>query len=380
MPLSRRALLTRLGAAGVVAAAPRSVLSAGAPPSVDRSGHEAPPGRIRLDRNENAYGPSPHALAALQQVAAEGLHRYPDTCADTLRSRVARVHNVRPDQVVLGCGSTEILRMAVDACVGPSRHLVTARPTFAWMAVCARRSGAVVAAVPLTANHSHDLDRMRARIDSAAGLVYICNPNNPTGTLTRRRDIEAFIRSLPPSTYVLVDEAYHHYAGESSDYASFIDRPVDDPRVIVSRSFSKIYGLAALRVGYAICATETARLLESQELPAGINLGAALAAVAALDDADHVRACMERNVDDRQEFLNQANARMLRVIDSQTNFLMVNTGVPAGQIVEHFARHDVLVTGPVDGFETHIRVSLGTASDMRQFWSVWDRLPAHHMM
>ena len=234
--------------------------------------------------------------------------------------------------------------------------------------------------MPLRANYSHDLDAMLARTDATTGLAYICNPNNPTGTLTRRRDLEAFIGKLPPSAYLLIDESHHHYAGESSDYVSFIDRPVNNPRVFVARSFSTVYGLAGLRVGYAICAPETARLLRAAQLADSVNVGAADAALVALGDMDHVRTCVQRNTDDRQEFYNQANARMVRVIDSQTNFVMVNTGVPAAQVVEHFKRHDVLVTGPVTDFETHIRVSLGTPDEMRRFWSVWDRMPFRHMM
>src|SRR5207237_7465457 len=111
-------------------------------------------------------------------------------------------------------------------------------------------------AVPLSKDYSHDLAGMLARSDAATGLVYVCNPNNPTGSLTRRRDLDVFIRQLPETTYVLIDEAYHHYVGESSDYASFLDRPLDDRRVIVARSFSKISGLAGLRIGYAVAAPE----------------------------------------------------------------------------------------------------------------------------
>src|SRR5206468_11478150 len=149
-----------------------------------------------------------------------------------------------------GCGSAEILRMAADAFLGFGKKIIVARPTFELMSDCARGAAAEVVAIPLTRDYSHDLSAMLARCDSSTGLVYICNPNNPTGTLTRRRDLEAFVRQLPEKTFVLIDEAYHHYVGESSDYASFIDRPNDDGRVIVTRSFSKIHGLAGMRVGY----------------------------------------------------------------------------------------------------------------------------------
>src|SRR5439155_21580299 len=150
-------------------------------------------------------------------------------------------------------------------------------------------------------DYSHDLDGMRARTD-AAGLVYICNPNNPTGSLTRRHELEAFLRELPATTHVLIDEAYHDYVGESSEHVSFIDRPLDDRRVMVTRSFSKIHGLAGLRIGYAIAAPDTARALASHRLSDGVNVLAARAAAAALQDAEHVRTNVSRNMDDRQEF------------------------------------------------------------------------------
>src|SRR5439155_16126808 len=145
--------------------------------------------------------------------------------------------------------------------LGSRRGAIVAQPTFEQIRVSAERAGAGVVAVPLRLDYSHDLAAMLTRSDASTGLVYICNPNNPTGTLTPRCDLEAFIRELPETTHVLIDEAYHHYAGTSADYASFIDRPIDDGRVIVTRTFSKVYGLAGLRIGYAIASPETVRRL-----------------------------------------------------------------------------------------------------------------------
>jgi histidinol-phosphate aminotransferase len=334
---------------------------------------------IRLSRNENAYGPSAKVVATMQEAARTVANRYPKADAAALRSKIAAVHHVTSEQIVLGCGAGEILRMAADAFVGPRKTLIVARPTFEVIGEYARRAGAEVIDVPLTRNYSHDLDAMLARSDAATGLVYICNPNNPTGSLTRRQDIEAFLQKLPATTTVLIDEAYHHYAGTSSDYASFIDHPVDDSRVIVARTFSKIYGLAGLRIGYAVAAVRMARRLASYALPEDVNVVAAKAASTALDDTEHVRLSVKRNDDDRQELFNQANARMLRAIDSRTNFVMLNTGRPAAEIVEHFKKNNVLVSGPFAPFDTYIRVSLGTPAEMREFWRVWDLLPAHKM-
>ena len=160
--------------------------------------------------------------------------------------------------------------------------------------------------------------------DARAGLVYVCNPNSPTGTLTRRGDIEGFLSALPPSVYVVVDEAHHNYVPRTLETLSFLDRRVDDDRVIVVRSFSNLYGLAGLRVGYTVTTRETAKRLEEHKLTHNITVVGARAALAALDDAGYVAERIRRNSDERQEFFNQVHARMLRVIDSQTNFVMLD--------------------------------------------------------
>ena len=264
-------------------------------------------------------------IRVLQEAVATATQRYPEYESDALQRRLASLHGVTPDRIVLGCGSTEVLRMAADAFLGPRTKVVTALPTFDVLGRFAEQRDAAVVAVPLTDQHAHNLERMLTSVDAATRLVYICNPNNPTGTLTRRQDLEAFLQKLPQGTYVVIDEAYHHYVEPSAEYASFIDRAIDDPRIIVTRSFSKLFGLAGARVGYAVASPSTARMLSACRLPDGVNALAARAAVAAVDDVEHVRLTVQRNANERQEFFNQANARMLRVVDSQANFVMLNT-------------------------------------------------------
>ena len=370
MTISRRILLQRLstGAAATVAVPWLAKLCAAGP-----SGRP-----IRLNRNENAHGPSEQAIAAVRQ-AVTWASRYADDETEALRRKIAACHRVTPEQVVLGCGSGEVMRMAVDALVGSQKKLIVALPTFDVIGDAARRVDAEVVAIPLKKDYSHDLEVMLARSDASTGLIYLCNPNNPTGTLTDRHDLEAFIRRLPATISVLIDEAYHHYVGESSDYASFIDRPIDDDRVIVARTFSKIYGLAGLRIGYAIAAPRTSRLLAAHRLPDDLNAVAATTAIAALGDVEHVRVSARRNTDDRQEFFNQANARMLRWIDSRTNFVLLHVARPAVDVIEHFNKHEILVGRPIPAFDKSIRVSLGTPTEMREFWRVWDLMPAHQM-
>ena len=177
---------------------------------------------------------------------------------------------------------------------------------------------------------------------------------------------------MPSNVYVLMDEAYHHYVGESPEYTSFIDRPVNHERLIVTRSFSKVHRLAGVRIGYAITTRDTARTLAARQLGDSVSGVAARAARAALDDTAHVRMSVGRNIDDRQEFVNQAISRMLRPVDSHANFFMVHTGGPGVEVVEHLAKHGILVGGP---FDAAIRVSLGTQEEMREFWRAWDLMP-----
>jgi histidinol-phosphate aminotransferase len=180
---------------------------------------------------------------------------------------------------------------------------------------------------------------------------------------------------------VLIDEAYHEYVGPSSDYASFIDHPVDDKRVIVVRTFSKIYGLAGLRLGYAVSSEEVSLKLSSLRLERGVNILGVLAAAAALDDSDYVRLSFKKNADARQEFYNQTNVRMLRQVDSLTNFVFMKTGLPSSQVIEHFRRNNIILGPLVPQMDRYVRVTVGTREDMREFWRVWDLQPggSHNM-
>lgn len=378
MTISRRGLFRQLGAGAAIGLGiPSLARAAEVGDALVAEASSAKP--VRLHRNENAFGPSATVVSAIRAASASLLSRYPDATDDLLRRKLAKLHGVAANRVVLGCGSDDVLGMAILA-FGTGRKVIVADPTYGAFVDRARVTAAELVAVPLRSDYSHDLDAMLSRADSSTGIVFICNPNNPTGSVTRRRDLEAFIAKLPASTTVVIDEAYHYYVGGSSDYASFIDRPIDDPRVIVTRTFSTVHGLGGLRVGYAIASAQAAARLETSGLSNNINSVAALAAVAALDDVDYVRTMIRRNVDDRQEFANQANARMLRVVDSHANFVLLNTGRPAADMVEHFRKNGVLVAGPFHSFDKHIRVSLGSPAELQEFWRVWDLMPANHVM
>lgn len=329
---------------------------------------------IRLYSNENAYGPSPRVADAIKSSLGS-VYRYPRLEYGSLIERIANFHHVKPEQILLGCGSTEILRMAAFAFLGSGKQLIQASPTFEAIGRYARSAGADVISVPLTPNFSHDVGAMLARATSATTLVYICNPNNPTASLTARKDLEDFIAKLPASTYVVIDEAYHHFVGRSAMYASFIDNPVQNTRVIAARTFSKIYALAGLRLGYAVAAPGVVQQMRKFASDDNVNAVVTQAAAAALDDTDQVNASIVRNANDRQEFFNQAMLRSLKPIDSHANFVMMNTMHPADRVIQDFYKGKILIGRHFPPLDTYVRVSLGRPEEMLAFWRVWDTLP-----
>lgn len=373
MPTSRRGFLHSLGAGAAASA------TAFWPDSSKAFTFEPPrpkldDGFIRLNGNENAYGPSPKVVEAIKS-SFDGANRYPRMEYESLAERIASSHNVKPEQILLGCGSSEILRMAACAFLGSGKQVLQAAPTFEAVERYARAVDSDAISVRLTPKFSHDLDGMLGRATGSTTLVYICNPNNPTASLTPRKDLETFIAKLSASTIVVIDEAYHHFAGSSGAYASFIDRPIHDDRVIVTRTFSKVYGLAGLRLGYAVAAPKLVQQMRAFTTENSINAIVTRAAMAALDDSAGTEAAIQRNADDRQEFFNQAMARMLKPIDSHANFVMMNAFHPTEEVIHLFHKSNILIGRPFPPLDTYIRVSLGLPEEMGAFWRAWDTLP-----
>ena len=373
MPLSRRKFL-ELGtvAAGVTAASSILNMPGFAMPEPQRSvkvGRE-----ILLNSNENPYGAFPSVRKAMVDAISVS-NRYPDYEFDALWDSLAKLHGCKAEEITLGCGSTDILRMAAVAFCSPHNSLVMAHPTFEALGMYAARTGTPNVKVPLRSDYSHDLEQMLAKAKQGAGLVYICNPNNPTGSITPRKEIEHFITELPQETYVLIDEAYHHFVQPRADYVSFADRRVADPRIIVARTFSKIYGMAGLRLGYAVGTKDTIEKLSASHVYDNPNCIAARAGAAALADSASLDDAIRRTLRDRDEFNREAKTRRLETISSHANFVMLNAARPTRAVIDHFKSHRILIGRPFPPFDTQVRVSLGTPAEMKQFWQVWDQMP-----
>jgi len=322
---------------------------------------------VRLSANENPYGPSADALAAMREALLTGF-RYPDEAQVTLRNTIAKLHSVPADQVILGDGSSEILKLTAAAFCSPSRKVVMADPTFEAMGAYARAAGAEVVKVPLTSGYAHDLAKMAAVPN--AGAIYICNPNNPTASITSKDAVRRFLDSVPQDTAVLVDEAYFHYA-DSPDYESVAPFVEMRPNLIVARTFSKIYAMAGIRCGYAIAQRALVQKMDQQKAWDSMNAVALAGARASLLDSDHVAAGRKRNSATRQHVVNTLTSLGYEVIPSQANFFMVDIKRNVKPVIAALREHGVHVGRPFPAMPQHLRVTVGTADEMEAFLSAF---------
>jgi len=364
-PLSRRQFAVGVGAAIAVAARPTL-----ASRLFQRPSH--PPGMIRLDANENPYGPSPKALAAITNSETISM-RYPDDAYEGIRDDIGRLHNVKPEQVILGCGSTEILRIADMATLAADGNVVAAEPTFEAVLRYARATRAAPVKVPLTSDFRHDLPRMAAQCTSRTGLVYVCNPNNPTGTFVTRDELSRFFPEVPKSTMILVDEAYFHFA-DDTQYASATEWLETVPNLVVARTFSKVYGLAGMRLGYAVGSKSTIDLMSAHLLSDSCNAAVLAAGRAGLEDQAYVSSCRSRILATRTAVVARLRSKGFRVLDSQTNFFMVDTGSDVHSSIEEFRKRGIIVGRKFPSTPNWLRVTVGTDDEMHVFSSAFEEI------
>ncbi|MFQ5817005.1 MAG: histidinol-phosphate transaminase [Terriglobia bacterium] len=331
---------------------------------------------ILLNSNENPYGPSPAALEAMV-AAHEVACRYPDYWAYELQERLAAFHGVSQEMVEVTCGSTEVLKVAAQAFAGPGRRLVLADPTFEAIAHYAETAGGEVIKVPLDAHYRHDLDAMAAAARAQPGLLYLCNPNNPTGTVVSHQAVAQLLAQVPAETVVLVDEAYHHYV-ESPDYASALDSVLaGHPGVIVSRTFSKIYGMAGLRLGYALAHEELIEKMRPHQVLESWNVMACVAALASLEDTELVPRGRARNKQARDYVRGEMKRRGYSTLPSETNFMMIDLGQEVTPVIEAFREQGIAVGRLFPSLPQHLRLSIGKPEEMEKFVEAFDQiLPA----
>ncbi len=316
-------------------------------------------GCIKLASNENPYGPSPKAVTAIQRSLA-GLNDYPDGGAYYLKQALAARHRVDARQIIVGNGTNELLEMVVRTCVRPGESVLYADPSFIVYKLAPLAAGCSIKRVPLTPDLRYDLPALARAADAKTKLLVIGNPNNPTGTYVTARELEDFLGAVSEDLVVVLDEAYFEYAS-ASDFPNGFDFLGWRKRLLVTRTFSKCYGLAGLRVGYGVGDLELVDYLNRGRQPFNVNSLAQVAALAALDDVEHLTLATRSNREEMARLVPALRARGFKVYDSQANFVLVDVHQDGEQLFQKLLRRGVIVR-PVSnyGLTTCVRVTIGT--------------------
>ncbi len=319
---------------------------------------------IKLASNENPLGPSPKALAAIA-AALPTLHRYPDGSAFYLRRRLAARWGVTQDEIMVGNGSNEMIELLVRGFVRPGDEAVMADQAFVVYRLLVQAAGGVPRLVPLR-DFTHDLEAMADAITPRTRVVFVANPNNPTGTIVRRGTWEAFLRGVPPHVIVVADDAYAEYVEDPEYPDTIAGRGAGRAPVVSLRTFSKLYGLAGLRIGYAIAPPAVADVISRIRQPFNVNALALVGALAALEDDEHVRRTLAINREG-MAYLTDAFRRLgLSYVPSAANFVLVRVGQGA-RVYDALLRRGVIVR-PVGvyGFPEYVRVTVGLPEENRR--------------
>jgi histidinol-phosphate aminotransferase len=344
-----------------------------------------PPGRLtgalslrevsRLASNENPLGPSPRALEAYMEASHE-LNRYPDDTAGELKEALAARFGVGADHVVVGNGSNDLIDQCVRVVAGPGQEVVMAQGSFPTCRISTQAMGARLRLVPLR-DDRHDLEAMAEAVTDATRLVYVCNPNNPTGTMNTHGEVEEFLKRVPDHVLVVFDEAYYEYV-ERDDFPRLLPFVRDGYPVVLLRTFSKVHALASLRVGYGLCPPAVAERLQKVRLPFNVNGVAQKTALAAMDDADHVRRCLAFARQGKAELESRLRALGLRTVPSQTNFLMVEIPIPSATLHPKLLESGVQIR-PLASFQLpddHYRITVGTREEDARLLQALERVLA----
>jgi histidinol-phosphate aminotransferase len=363
--ISRRRFAQLLGV-GAAAAVVRPPIQFAAQPSARST-------IIRLNSNENSYGPSRKALKAMNETFGLAC-RYPDEQNDALIDKLAKLNGVAREEILLGDGSGEILKLCAEVFTGKEQGtLVAADPTFEAILQHANINGAEVVKVPLTATYSHDLVNMASA--ARRGLIYICNPNNPTASITPKNELREFIEKTARETMILVDEAYFHYA-DSADYETVIPLVKNHPNLIVARTFSKIYGMAGLRCGYCVAQKDTVQTLRRHQSWDSVNVMALAAASASIDDVDQVTNGKRLDREAKAFVTSELDGMGYKQIPSQANFIMIDLKRPVVPVIEALKKQNVYVGRLFPALPNHMRLTIGKKSEMDAFLAAFRKVMA----
>jgi histidinol-phosphate aminotransferase len=335
---------------------------------------------VKLASNENPLGPSPKALEAAQRSLLEQ-HLYPDGSGFELKAALARKLGVEPARITLGNGSNDLLEIVARTFLAPDRSALFSEHAFAVYPIVTQATGARALVAPAHdgrrgPRYGHDLDAMARLVREDTRVVFIANPNNPTGTHLGRAELAAFLRALPDHVVTVVDEAYCEYV-EAPDYPDSLDWLAELPNLIVSRTFSKAYGLAGLRVGYTVSSAGIADLLNRVRQPFNVNSAALAAAQAALADEDYLARAIAMNKAGLAQLATALTERGYACIPSVGNFITFDLGQPAAPVYQDLLRQGVIVRPIANyGLPNHLRVTIGTPEQNAAFLVALDRVLA----
>lgn len=330
------------------------------------------PDIIKMASNENPLGPSPLGVQAIKECA-DRVNLYPDGDCYYLKNDLAEHLNVKPDNLIIGNGSNEILQIIADTFVKPDEEVIYAKQAFVVYTLATKVAGATAVTVPLK-NHTHDLDAMADRITDKTKVIFIANPNNPTGTMVAADQVERFMKKVPEDVLVVFDEAYYEYVVRS-DYPKTLDYVRDGRAAITLRTFSKIYGLAGLRIGYGISRPDIIEVMNKVRQPFNVSSVAQAAARASLRDKDHVAKSVKTNREGKEYLYAELRRIGLDFVPSEANFILVHLDRPGSEVMSQMLRERVIVR-PMTGYEfpNSIRVTIGTLEQNKRLISSLEKV------
>lgn len=320
---------------------------------------------VKLASNENPLGPSPKALKAVM-ASIHGINRYPDSHGFYLKEKLSRKLGVTSDSIFLGNGSDEIIQLIAQAFLLPGEEVIMGDPTFSLYQMVVVAAEGKEVRVPLK-DFSYDLSSMAARITPQTKLIFINTPLNPTGTIVNKKDFEGFLEAVPPDVILVLDEAYGEYATDQS-YPNFLNYLGSSKNIFILRTFSKIYGLAGLRIGYAIAPSFLVGCLNKLRAPFNTNSLAQAAALAALDDDDHLKQSLANNRNGLSYLYGELDQLGIEYLPTQANFFLMKVGEDAPGVYEALLKEGVIVrTMTGYGLQHYLRISVGLPSENQKF-------------
>jgi len=323
-------------------------------------------GSVKLASNESAIGPSPMAVDAAKS-SLSGIHRYPDGSGYYLKKSLSEKYKVRPENIILGNGSNEIIELAARAFLGPQDEAVFGDPAFIVYKLVTQAAGGLGVAVPLK-DFTHDLEAMRSAITNKTRIVFIANPNNPTGSVVDKSVLETFCMTAPDDVLVVVDEAYHEFASRDNNYQTSLSLMKERQNILILRTFSKAYGLAGLRVGFGIASSELISMLDRVRQPFNVNLPALAAAKAALKDEGFLKEAIKVNNDGIGYLSDEFGKMGLDYVKTAANFILFNCGREGDEVYRSLLGKGVIVR-PMKGYglDRHLRVTVGRHDENVKF-------------